>query len=68
MASARPLLPLAVALLIGAPACAATPPAPPTTAPPSTAAIAVYNLDGGGRLKPTDVEWHAESRTFFVSR
>ena len=29
--------------------------------------IAVYNLDGAGRLKPTDVEWHAESRTFFVS-
>ena len=68
MASARPPLALAVALLIGAPACAATPPATgPPTAPPSAAAIAVYNLDGAGRLKPTDVEWHAESRTFFVS-
>jgi hypothetical protein len=68
MVSARPPLALAVALLIGAPACAATPPATgPPTAPPSAAAIAVYNLDGAGRLKPTDVEWHAESRTFFVS-
>jgi len=67
MASTKPLLALAVTLLIGAPACAATPPAPPTIAPPSAAAIAVYNLDGAGRLKPTDVEWHAESRTFFVS-
>ena len=72
MTHSRPLLALATALLLGAPACAATPAAtaPATTAPPAAAApgpIPVYTLDGPGGLKPTDVEWHAESRTFFVS-
>jgi len=69
MTHSRPLLALAV-VLIGAPACAATPAAtaPPPAAPPATTGpIPVYTLDGPGGLKPTDVEWHAESRTFFVS-
>lgn len=67
MASTRPLLALAVALLIGAPACAAT---PPSTAPPSAAtpaAVPVYTLDGAEHRRPTDVDWDTESRTFFVS-
>ncbi len=71
MASTRPLLALAVALLIGVPACAATAPATGApTAPPSPAtpaAVPVYTLDGAAHRRPTDVEWHAESRTFFVS-
>ena len=70
MTHSRPLLALAVVLLIGAPACAATPAAtaPPPAAPPATTGpIPVYTLDGPGGLKPTDVEWHAQSRTFFVS-
>ena len=68
MVSTRSLLGLAVALLIAAPACAATP--PPTTAPPTTAApgaTAVYTLDGAEHRLPAAVEWHAASRTFFVS-
>jgi hypothetical protein len=67
MASTKPLFALGAAVLISASACAAPQPsaAPPTTAAPGP--IPVYTLDGPGRLKPTDVEWHAESRTFFVS-
>jgi len=71
MTHSRPLLALTVALLLGVPACAAPPRAvAPQAAPPSTPAagpIPVYTLDGPGGLKPMDVEWHAESRTFFVS-
>ena len=69
MASTKPLLALAVALLISAPACAATAPATRATRPRRRARprSPVYNLDGAAHRRPTDVEWHAESRTFFVS-
>jgi hypothetical protein len=67
MAPCRSLLALGAALLISSPACAATPAA---TAPPATAAsdpIAVYTLDGAEHRRPAAIEWHADSRTFFVS-
>jgi hypothetical protein len=70
MAPRRALLALTALLLVAAPACAATPAAtaPPAAGPPSSSGpIPLYTLDGPGGLKPTDVEWHAESRTFFVS-
>ena len=68
MASTKPLLALAVALLISAPACAATARATgASTAPPSPAAVPVYTLDGAEHRRPTDVDWDAASRTFFVS-
>jgi len=67
MASARPLLALAVAVLIGTAACAATPPAtsPPSTAAP--AAISAYTLEGSEHRMPAAIDWDAASRTFFVS-
>ena len=67
MASTRPLLALAVALLIGAPACAATPPATGPPSPATPPAVPVYTVDGAAHRRPTDVEWHAELRTFLVS-
>ena len=73
MVSTRSLLGLAVALLIAAPACAATP--PPTTAPPTTAApgaTAVYTLDGAehrpargrrvARREPHVLRFHPQRR------
>jgi hypothetical protein len=72
MAPSHPLLTLAAALILTVPACATTPPSNASMAiePASTAAmgsISVYTLDGAEHRRPAAIEWHAESRTFFVS-
>jgi sugar lactone lactonase YvrE len=67
MASARRLLALAATLVLAGVACATT---TSTTAPASTTApspIPVYTLDRAEHRRPAAVDWHAESRTFFVS-
>ena len=70
--TSHPLLALAAALILTVAACATTPPSNATTStpPPSTAAlgpIPVYTLDGAEHRRPAAIDWHAESRTFFVS-
>ena len=68
MASTKPLLALAVTLLIGAPACAATPPGHRATQRAAEPGRGARLHPGRGRAPaPHRRHWDAESRTFFVS-